>query len=496
MRRLSLRTVVALTVPAVFVTPAALAQQYGDAPAAIALFSQENFYGDIRDVFDPFGTLKDLAFNDRTRSVAVFAGQWELCEHKNFTGRCVYIREDVSDLGWFGLAGKVTSVRPIYEYTEAHHGLLFSRDKYGYIRYANNETYGYDTWNYGYASSWGISVSHYGYSPDYYRYGYYSPTWGYDPYGFAWGPRNTIRYTTTYRRHPRPSVLNPYWSGWDWRPSDWRRGNWSWRDGRRGHDDWRRDDRDGRDGRGGGGRDGRPGDGDGRDGRGGRDGRDDRPNRDVPGDRWGPGAGGSGTVTPIPNDPRPGRDGRSGRDGRDGRDGRGSGSWTPGAGTGTSVTTPPVVAPRDPRPGRDVRGGGAAIVTPPADLPRDPRPGREGRGGRGGDTGSLLGGPDTDGRRGGTDDVRGRGGPGGDTGRGGGRSGDGASGGGRPGAGARSVQPVAASPPPPPPPPPPARDDRRGSGSDDDGRGSREVSRDSSPRDSGKGGFRRRNGDE
>ena len=263
MRRLSLRTVVVLTVPAIFSAPAAYAQyetSYGrgdDVPAAIALFDDENFYGDIRDAYDPFGNLHDLAFNDQARSVAVFAGQWELCEHKNFTGRCVFIKEDVSDLGWFGLAGRVSSVRPIYEYTEAAHGLLFSRDKYGYIRYANNESYGYDTWNYGYASSWGLSVSHYGYSPDYHRYGYYSPTWGYDPYGFAWGPRGTIRYTTTYRRHPRPSVINPYWTGWDWRRSDWRHGHWSWRDGGHGDDwrDWRRGDRDHRDDRDGRGKD-------------------------------------------------------------------------------------------------------------------------------------------------------------------------------------------------------------------------------------------------
>lgn len=492
MRRLSLRAVAAFTVPALFSGPAALAQYAGtdDVPAAIALFSDENFYGDIRDVYDPFATLVDLSFNDRTRSIAVFAGQWELCEHRDFTGRCVFITEDVSDLGWFGLAGKLTSVRPVYEYTEASHGLMFSRDKYGYIRYAHNESYGYDTWNYGYASSWGISVSHYGYSPDYYRYGYYSPTWGYDPYGFAWGPRGTIRYTTSYRRHPRPSVINPYWSGWDRRPSDWRHGHWSWRDGRNG-DNWRdwprggRDgrDRDGWDGRGRDGRgdrddrDGRGGrDGDGRDGRGG-DGRGDRPpGRDVPGDRWGPGAGGSGSV---PTDPRGGRDGRGDRDGRDGdgrggrdgRDGRGGGSWSPGTETGTTTGTPPAVIPRDPRPGRDTRGdgggrrpgagGGTSIVTPPADVPRDSRPGRDTRGGRGGDTGALLGGPGADGR--GADRPR-------DTGgdrRGGSRFGDGGRPGGDFGAGRGSPRstPSVSSPPPPPPPPPP-RETRRETRSD------------------------------
>lgn len=503
MRRLSLRAVLALAVPAVFVSPAALAQyasyDAGQPPAAIALFSDEFFYGEVRDIYDPFSNLNDMRFNDQTRSVAVFAGQWELCEHKDFTGRCVFITEDVDDLGWFGLQDKVSSARPIYEYTEARHGLMFTRDRYGYIRYADNEIYGYDSWSHGYASSWGISVSHYGFSPDYYRYGYYSPTWGYDPYGFAWGPRGTIRYTTTYRRHPRPSILNPYWSGWDYRRTDWRRGHWSWR----GDDDHWRDHRGGRDGRDGrGGWDGR----DGRDGRGGRGGdgrdwrpddhrgdgdRDDRPpRRDVPGDRWGPGAGGSGSVTTDPSPRRDGRDGRGGRDGRDSRDGRGSGggSWTPD--TGSTTVTP---VPTDPRPGRggggrdgrDGRGSGGggswtpsgggstAVVTP---APETPRPGR---GGRGGDPG-LAGGPVADSPRGGGgggDGWRGRGRGGDDGGRGGGRSGGGSFG----GDGGRGAAPAASPPPPPPPPPQESR---------------REVSRDSGKSDSGKGGFRRRNGDD
>lgn len=528
MRRLSLRAAVALTLPAFFAAPSALAQYAsydsggGDNQPAIALFSDENYYGDVRDVFDPFNTLTDLAFNDKTRSVAVFAGQWELCEHKEFTGRCVFIREDVSDLGWFGLNGRVTSVRPVYEYTEAQHGLMFTRDKYGYIRYANNETYGYDTWNYGYASSWGLSVSHFGYSDDYYRYGYYSPTWGYDPYGFAWGPRGTTRYTyTTYRRTPRPYVINPYWTGWDYRRPSISTGHWSWRDGRRDGDswrDWRRDD-DSRWGRGG--RDWRPrgtsgwgsGSGSGGGGRGdgwgsgggGRGGdRDDRPpGRDVPGDRWGPGAGGSGSGTAIPTDPRPGRDGRGG-EGRGGRGGRG-GDWTPrtdtvtpvpadprpgrgsggGRGTGSGGGSPPVVTPvpSDPNPGwgggggrggRDGRGGGATPVITPSTptAPSDPRPGRGGGGFRVPDTTGLSGGPATEGRGG--DDWRGRGRTGDDGPRGGGR-GDG---------GGRRSDPAPAAVSPPPPPPPAAPQETR-----------REVSRDTAPRDGGKGS-RRRNGDD
>ncbi len=445
MRRLSLRTVVALTVPAVFASPSALAEYAsgpGDAPAAIALFSDENFYGDIRDVFDPFGSLGDLSFNDDARSVAVFAGQWELCEHKDFTGRCVFITEDVSDLGWFGLAGRVTSVRPIYEYTQAAHGLMFTRDRYGYIRYAHEETYGYDRWNYGYASSWGISVSHFGYSPDYYRYGYYSPSWGYDPYGFAWGPRGKVRYTSVYRRHPRPSVLNSYWTGWDWRPSDWRRGHWSWRDDRHGDGwrDWRRDDRYHRDGRGGGGRDWRPDDDD-DDHRGGRGG-----GRDGTGDGREPGSGDVRRVTP--DEPRTGREGRGGRDGRGSG---GSGSWTPGS------VSPPVA------------------VTPPAEPPREPRIGRGGRGiDAGGDSSGLLGGPEPV-RPSSGDDWRGRGRSGDDGGaRGGGRFRGGSSEDGSfNGGGSRDFSPPEISAPPPPP-----REERRESSADyGDAEGRREAFR-------------------
>lgn len=312
------RIALALTLPAIPALPA-LAEEYYQPPAAIALFSGADFYGEVREAFDPFPSMHDLAFNDRARSVAVLAGQWELCEHANFTGRCVFIREDVADLSWFGLTGRVSSIRPIFEYTEALHGLMFTRDDYGYIRYAHEERWGDRGWNYGYSSSVNISVRHYGYSQDYLRFGYYDPRWGYDPYGFAWSSYGGPRYVSyVYRVHPRPVVINNYWQKswgkshkhWDRRShkDDWRRRH----DGRPG--DWHRDgNRRGNDNRWTGG--GRPGgernwrDGD-RDGRGGdrdwrnadRDGRgDDRRGRGEgtgrPGDRsvdvrdraWGPG---------------------------------------------------------------------------------------------------------------------------------------------------------------------------------------------------------------
>ncbi len=230
------RLALAFSFPFVFAAPS-LAQGYEDEwqpPAALALFSGANFTGEVREAFDPFANMHDLAFNDRARSVAVLAGQWELCEHHNFTGRCVFVREDVADLGWFGLNNHISSVRPIFEYTEAEHGLMFTRDDHGYIRYAHNESYGSRSWNHGYSSSVRISVQHYGHSPDYLRYGYYDPRWGYDPYGFAWSSIGRPRYVSyVYRVHPRPVVINNYWR------KNWATSHPKWH--RRGHrDDWRR----------------------------------------------------------------------------------------------------------------------------------------------------------------------------------------------------------------------------------------------------------------
>lgn len=492
------RFALALSLPALAGAQALAQEAYSDdgqPPAAIALFTSENFYGDVREAFDPFASMHDLAFNDRARSVAVLAGQWELCEHANFTGRCVFVREDVGDLAWFGLNGRVSSIRPVFEYTEAQHGLMFTRDDNGYIRYAHNEAYGYDTWNYGYSSAVRLSVQHYGYSPDYWRFGYYDPRWGFDPYGFAWRPSGGPRYVSyTYRVHPRPVVINTYWK------KHWGQSHKHW--DRRGHrDDWRqRPSWGGRDDHRGPGRgyDRGPGRGDGR-GNGdwnrdrdqGRDqGRDRNWDRDRDRTDGRPGRGGDDRGLSIPP--------RERVDERDRGWSAGERAQRGGDGPRTERTSPPRTGgglPVDPRRGegrgdwQGRRDGGAAIVTPPASVDRGgreggwrggdrtrgegsrgggDRPGREGlRGegrGRGGD--SLLGAPDGGARpvaeiprRGGGD--RGRGGEGG---RGGGDFG-------RRGGGAEAAPAPAARPSPPPtavsrPAPSPRVEGGRGRGGD------------------------------
>ena len=184
---------------------------YQEGPPALILYSGPNFSGEAREIYDPIYALPQLTFNDRASSVAVLSGQWEVCEHSDFTGRCVFLRYDVPDLAWYGLSNRVSSVRPVYEYTEAEHGLMFIRDRNGYIRYVDNERYGYDSYRYGYGVTTGIEVYHYGYSPDYRRYGYYDPRLGYDPYGFGWNSGYSgAYYGSSYYRRERPPLRGHY----------------------------------------------------------------------------------------------------------------------------------------------------------------------------------------------------------------------------------------------------------------------------------------------
>lgn len=55
--------------------------------------------------------LVSSSFNDKASSVQVNGGVWELCEDRDYGGRCVTISSNVSDLGSYGLRNRVSSVR-------------------------------------------------------------------------------------------------------------------------------------------------------------------------------------------------------------------------------------------------------------------------------------------------------------------------------------------------------------------------------------------------
>ncbi|HEY6065649.1 MAG TPA: beta/gamma crystallin-related protein [Thermoanaerobaculia bacterium] len=76
----------------------------------LILFERPDFRGRSREVNGSEDEISD--FNDRAQSVRA-VGRWQLCEHKNFGGRCVTISGDVPDLQAYRFRSMLTSARPI-----------------------------------------------------------------------------------------------------------------------------------------------------------------------------------------------------------------------------------------------------------------------------------------------------------------------------------------------------------------------------------------------
>src|SRR5262245_24192578 len=74
----------------------------------IVLFDDRSFRGTS---FRVDGASGRLAFANRAESVRVFGGSWQLCDGANFSGRCVVVSVNTSDLG--SLRNRVVSVRPV-----------------------------------------------------------------------------------------------------------------------------------------------------------------------------------------------------------------------------------------------------------------------------------------------------------------------------------------------------------------------------------------------
>ena len=77
--------------------------------ARLVLYDRPNFQGRSMTVDSAQGAL--VFFNDRAGSLQVF-GRWQVCEGRNFSGRCLDVNGDVRDLSRFGLNNRITSARP------------------------------------------------------------------------------------------------------------------------------------------------------------------------------------------------------------------------------------------------------------------------------------------------------------------------------------------------------------------------------------------------
>jgi len=56
--------------------------------ADVVLFEHRDFGGEARPIRGDEPDLVRLGFNDRVSSFRIFRGQWEMCEHAYYQGRC------------------------------------------------------------------------------------------------------------------------------------------------------------------------------------------------------------------------------------------------------------------------------------------------------------------------------------------------------------------------------------------------------------------------
>lgn len=88
-------------------------RERGDPPVKLILFEDRAFSGRSAPLRGDVLDLSAYAFSDRTSSIRVLEGRWEICDRPNFGGRCALIDGDLDDrdLIRLGLQDRISSVR-------------------------------------------------------------------------------------------------------------------------------------------------------------------------------------------------------------------------------------------------------------------------------------------------------------------------------------------------------------------------------------------------
>lgn len=82
-------------------------------PLTIVIYDQPDFKGRSTTLTQPTPDLASLAFDDKVASFKVTgAGDWVLCENRNYTGRCMRVQAEAGDLTQLRMVGRVSSLYP------------------------------------------------------------------------------------------------------------------------------------------------------------------------------------------------------------------------------------------------------------------------------------------------------------------------------------------------------------------------------------------------
>jgi len=84
------------------------------ASPAIVVFDQESFKGRSLSFDRAVPNLAAHQFDDRVASVTIQgSGDWVLCEHANYKGRCARVQAKAADLRLLQLNNRVSSLYPV-----------------------------------------------------------------------------------------------------------------------------------------------------------------------------------------------------------------------------------------------------------------------------------------------------------------------------------------------------------------------------------------------
>jgi hypothetical protein len=82
-------------------------------PLTIDIYDQPDFKGRKVTLTQPTPDLSALKFDDKVASFTINGpGDWVLCEHRNYGGRCIRVQAQAENLKQLALVGRVSSLYP------------------------------------------------------------------------------------------------------------------------------------------------------------------------------------------------------------------------------------------------------------------------------------------------------------------------------------------------------------------------------------------------
>jgi len=111
------------------------------AAAQVTFYEDEAFRGRPFFADRTLSNLDDTGFNDRALSAIVESGNWQVCEHANFQGRCTILQPgNYASLAGMGMDRRISSVRPVGG-TAYYQAPARVAQSYDYSRRPNEQIY-------------------------------------------------------------------------------------------------------------------------------------------------------------------------------------------------------------------------------------------------------------------------------------------------------------------------------------------------------------------